>query len=179
MTILFPAFIKAMFSIEAFSFVLTITIAWLIFFLIRNKRLTSDIVFPFVLFCVYLILYTSHYRGYFFIKEERVSSFETYRYINNFFYLIPLMFISMKCKFFKQIRLIACIALIFSLYTTYSLRLKCQNLNIKNGLRKCRWLVIICKQIHQKVYSFVRIFFCTKICAMMTLVYVTLGFVTS
>ena len=85
----------------------------------------------------------------------------------------------MKCKFFKQIRLIACIALIFSLYTTYSLRLKMSELDIKNGLRKCRWLVIICKQIHQKVYSFVRIFFCTKICAMMTLVYVTLGFVTS
>lgn len=158
MTILFPAFIKAMFSIEAFSFVLTITIAWLIYFLIRNKRLTSDIVFPFVLFCVYLILYTSHYRGYFFIKEERVSSFETYRYINNFFYLIPLMFISMKCKFFKQIRLIACIALIFSLYTTYSLRLKMSELEYQERFKEVQMVsnymqanssksVLICENI--------------------------------
>ena len=135
-SILFPAFIKAMFSVEAFSLVLTITIAWLIYIFIHNKKLTTDIVFPFVLFCVYLILYTSHYRGYFFIKEEHVSSFETYRYINNFFYLIPLMFISLKCKYLKQIRLIACVALVFSLYTTFSLRLRVSELEYQERFKE-------------------------------------------
>ncbi len=135
MTILFPAFVKAMFSIEAFSFILTVTIVWLIYFILSNRRLTLDMVFPLVLFSVYLILYTSHYRGYFFIKEKCVSSFETYRYINNFFYLIPLMFISIKCRFFKQIRLIACIALFFSLYTTYSLRLRMSKLEYQERFK--------------------------------------------
>lgn len=136
MTILFPAFIKAMFSIEAFSFVFVITIMWLIYFFIRNKILTLGMVFPFILFSVYLILYTSHYRGYFFIKEGRVSSFETYRYINNFFFLIPLMFISLKCKFFKHIRLIACIVLAFSLYTTYSFRLRMSELEYQERFKE-------------------------------------------
>ena len=135
-SILFPAFIKAMFSVEAFSLVLTITIVWLIYIFIHNKKLTTDIVFPSVLFCVYLILYTSHYRGYFFIKEEHVSSFETYRYINNFFYLIPLLFISLKCKYLKQIRLIACIALAFSLYTTFSLRLRMSELEYQERFKE-------------------------------------------
>ena len=135
MTILFPAFIEAMFGIEAFSFVFIITVAWLIYLLIRNKRLTLDMVFPFVLFSVYLLLYTLHYRGYFFIKEERVSSFETYRYINNFFYLIPLMFVSIKCKF-NQIGLIACMALVFSLYTTYSLRLRMSELEYQERFKE-------------------------------------------
>lgn len=122
--ILLPVFIKAMFSLKAFSLVLTITIVWLIYFFFRNKRMTANIGFPLILFCAYLLLYTSHYRGYFFIKEEHVSSFETYRYINNFFYLIPVMFIPLRSEFVKRMKLIACIALTFSLYNTYSLRVK-------------------------------------------------------
>lgn len=124
MAILLPAFIKAMFGFEAFSFVLTATVAWLIYCFIRNKRITKDIVFPFILFCAYLTLYTAHYRGYFFMQEGHVSSFETYRYINNFFYLIPLMFISLRCKFVRQIKLIVYIALTISLFNTYSFRLR-------------------------------------------------------
>ncbi|EEO46257.1 MAG: hypothetical protein ACLU17_08695 [Phocaeicola vulgatus] len=124
MAILLPAFIKAMFGFEAFTLVLIITIAWIVYFYIRYKRITKSIAFPLILFCAYLILYTAHYRGYFFIQEKQVSSFETYRYINNFFYLIPLVFISLRCKFIRQIKLIACIVLAISLFNTYSLRLK-------------------------------------------------------
>lgn len=124
LSILFPAFIKAMFSFEAFSLVLTATIAWLIYFFFRNKRMSLEIIFPFTLFFAYLLLYTSHYRGYFFIKEGHISSFETYRYINNFFYLLPIMFLPLRSKLVKPIKFIVCIALVFSLYNTYSLRFK-------------------------------------------------------
>ena len=124
MSILFPAFIKAMFSFEAFSLVLTATITWLIYFFFRNKRISLDIVFHLTLLFAYLLLYTSHYRGYFFIKEGHVSSFETYRYINNFFYLLPIMFLPLRSKLVKPIKFIVCIALAFSLYNTYSLRFK-------------------------------------------------------
>ena len=58
------------------------------------------------------------------MQEGHVSSFETYRYINNFFYLIPLVFISLRCKFVRQIKLIVCIALTISLFNTYSFRLR-------------------------------------------------------
>ena len=124
LSILFPAFIKAMFSFKAFSLVLTATIAWLIYFFFHNKKMSLDIVFPLTLFFAYLLLYTSHYRGYFFIKEGHVSSFETYRYINNFFYLLPIMFLPLRSKLVKPIKFIVCIALAFSLYNTYSLRFK-------------------------------------------------------
>lgn len=124
MTILLPAFIKAMFGFETFSCVFTITILWIVYSFICNKRITKEIAFPLILFCAYLILYTAHYRGYFFIQDKHVSSFETYRYINNFFYLIPLMFIALRCKFVKQIKLISCIVLAISLFNTHSLRLR-------------------------------------------------------
>lgn len=139
MSILFPAFIKAMFSFKAFSFVLAFAIGWIVYFFVRNRRrMTFNIVFPLVLFCIYLILYTSHYRGYFFIKEEHVSSFETYRYINNFFYLIPLMFISMKCKYLKQIKLIVCLVLAFSFYNTYAFRLKMSEIEYQERFREAQ-----------------------------------------
>lgn len=50
LSILFPAFIKAMFSFKAFSLVLTATIAWLIYFFFHNKKMSLDIVFPLTLF---------------------------------------------------------------------------------------------------------------------------------
>ena len=40
LSILFPAFIKAMFSFKAFSLVLTATIAWLIYFFFHNKKMS-------------------------------------------------------------------------------------------------------------------------------------------
>lgn len=85
----------------------------------------------------------------------------------------------MKCKFFKQIRLIACIALIFSLYTTYSLRLKMSELEYQERFKEVQMVSNYMQANSSKSVLIVRIFFCTKICAMMTLVYVTLGFVTS
>ena len=42
----------------------------------------------------------------------------------------------MKCKFFKLIRLIACIALIFSLYTTYSIRLRMSELEYQERFKE-------------------------------------------
>ena len=46
------------------------------------------------------------------------------------------MFISLKCKFFKHIRLIACIVLAFSLYTTYSFRLRMSELEYQERFKE-------------------------------------------
>ena len=64
----------------------------------------------------------------------------------------------MKCKFFKQTRLIACIALIFSLYATYSLRLRMSELEYQERFKEVQMVsnyvqanssksVLICENI--------------------------------
>lgn len=122
--ILLPAFVKSLLNIETFSIVFAVSILWIICVMIRKYEIKFNLIFLFVLFMAYLILYSSHYRGYFFVKEKNVASFETYRYINNFFYLLPAMFVYLKCKCLKPIKILVCIALVFSLYNTYSLRHK-------------------------------------------------------
>ena len=61
----------------------------------------------------------------FFIKEEKISHFETYRYINNFFYCIPLIFVnssSVNIKKTKIIYILTIIVLLFSFVKTIELR---------------------------------------------------------
>lgn len=122
MAILLPAFIKSMLNIETFSIVFAITVLWIIVIFVRKEKIRLNIIYPLILFSLYLILYSLHYRGYFFVKERSVSSFETYRYINNFFYLLPILFVCLKYKHHKLIKIFVCIALAFSLYNTYSIR---------------------------------------------------------
>lgn len=90
----------------------------------KYRRITKEILFISLLFLSYIFLYSSHYRGYFYTKGEQVSFFETYRYINNFFYLIPLSFsyIYFPQKRFKCFISILVILSIFSFYTTIKLR---------------------------------------------------------
>lgn len=123
--ILLPAFVKSLLSLETFSvafILLIIRIAYLFFY---KKSVGRNEAIMLILFGVYLMLYSSHYRGYFFVKEESVSSFETYRYINNFFYLIPVVFVGFCNTNLNRFKLIACSILIltFSIYHTYSFRL--------------------------------------------------------
>ena len=140
--------------------------------------MSLDIVFPLTLFFAYLLLYTSHYRGYFFIKEGHVSSFETYRYINNFFYLLPIMFLPLRSKLVKPIKFIVCIALAFSLYNTYSLRFKMSETEYQERFKVAK-TVSTYKQIPLTVYLSARIFFYTRIYAVITLMYAIFAFMIS
>ena len=86
---LFPCFVKAFFTFSYFSVALWILIV--ICFMQFFHKTRNDKVVPIcILFFLYLGLYTFHYRGYFFIKYDELSSFDSFRYINNFYYLIPL-----------------------------------------------------------------------------------------
>lgn len=88
---LFPCFAKALFTFSYFSISF-----WLFIILsitqLSRKFYSEKIVSIIVLFILYLGLYTFHYRGYFFVMYDELSSFESFRYINNFYYLIPLCF---------------------------------------------------------------------------------------
>ena len=71
-------------------------------------------------------MYSSHYRGYYFIKGiESFTSFETFRYINNFFYIIPIalaMAIGNQKKEFRPFVALISIFSFISIFYTFNLR---------------------------------------------------------
>ena len=119
---LFPVFIKSLLSINTFS--MTFYAYWgFVLYIWINKKIKDKILWvSLCLFSIYLILYTSHYRGYFFLKEEQVGTFETYRYINNFYYVIPLVFSSLSLGKIKTTYACVGFMLLFSLVQTFELR---------------------------------------------------------
>jgi hypothetical protein len=84
---LFPVFIQSLFSLKYFSISIFVFLISSVF-VIKAKHYWSFSIC--ILFGIYLLLYSAHYRGYFFVKYNEISVFETFRYLNNFFYLLPL-----------------------------------------------------------------------------------------
>lgn len=123
---LFPVFITSLLSINTFSLVFYAYICYLLYCYKTNKNLLrKTVLIPITLFSLYILLYSSHYRGYFFIKEEKISHFETYRYINNFFYCIPLIFTNFSINNLKKtqtIYVLILFVLLFSFVKTIELR---------------------------------------------------------
>lgn len=119
---LFPAFIKSLLSINTFSITFYAYVAGLLYTLLHKKNIEKIQWISIVAFSMYLILYTFHYRGYFFIRDREIGSFETYRYINNFYYFIPLFFSSFRVSKTKKSYVIISILLFFSLFQTFNLR---------------------------------------------------------
>ena len=122
MIVLLPVFIKSLLTFDAFSVVFAVSIIWFVYILVVKKRLLLIVIYPFMLFGLYLLLYSLHYRGYFFVKEKSISPFETYRYINNFFYLLAVMFAFFRYRYIRVIKLLVCVLLMFSLYKTFLIR---------------------------------------------------------
>lgn len=122
-----PIYIKSLCSLSYFSICTYCFIISLCFCLIKHK-MTKESTCLTTLFFLSIFMYSSHYRGYYFIEHlEEFNEFATFRYINNFFYLIPI-FIALtfneKQKYFRYV-LIGLVALgIYSAYYTYSLRIK-------------------------------------------------------
>ena len=123
---LFPIFISSLFSINAFSVIIYIYIGYILYYFKINKNLQiKTFLISIIILSIYLFLYSSHYRGYFFVKEETIDYFETYRYINNFFYCIPLIFTNSLLINIKKRRIIyilMIILLLFSFVKTIELR---------------------------------------------------------
>lgn len=120
--ILFPVFVKSLFSIYTFSVVVCIYIAFVLFNVLKYKQIKKEIWISTILVLGYTVLYSSHYRGYFFINGEEVTLFETYRYINNYFVFIPLAFTLFSFKKIKYTIIPAIILLSFSFLFTIDAR---------------------------------------------------------
>jgi len=119
---LFPAFVKSVLSPFAFSISIFVCLSILSWHLYKKRNISEQILYPIVLLGAYLILYSSHYRGWFFIQGDKVNEFETYRYINNFYYLF-IVSIGSICYFqSKKIISLLLILLSFSFYETKEAR---------------------------------------------------------
>ena len=73
---------------------------------------------------LYFLLYTFHYRGYFFVQGERVCEFDSFRYLNNYYCLTPLIAYSLlsDIKNKKYIYIVLIVSLLLSVYPTIILR---------------------------------------------------------
>lgn len=119
---LFPVFLKSLFSIKYFS--VSIWIFFLSICFIRKKFDFMQLILV-ILFILYLLMYSFHYRGYFFVQYDEISVFDTFRYINNFYYLVPIILfytidkisITRKSKYYID-ALIALLLIITLLRTT-------------------------------------------------------------
>ena len=69
-------------------------------------------------------MYTFHYRGYFFVQGESVSEFDSFRYLNNFYSLIPIVTSMLLSDIRKSILVYSALVLmlITSVYPTIFLR---------------------------------------------------------
>lgn len=85
----FPIYIKSLLSFPFFS-VSAIFFSILLIYNIVSRKFSPSLVSLSVLFVASIIMYSSHYRGYYFVENlEPFNEFSTFRYLNNFFYIIP------------------------------------------------------------------------------------------
>ena len=87
---LFPVFIQSLFSIKYFTITTVLFIAIIATCAYKKELLNGYNIEIVVLFFLFLIIYCCHYRGYYFVTYGDVSHFDTFRYLNNFYILIPL-----------------------------------------------------------------------------------------
>jgi hypothetical protein len=131
---LFPIFVKSLFTVNYFSISIYVLVI-LTFYIWKQKEYwTLNFL---ALFGIYLLLYSLHYRGYFFVKYNEISVFDTVRYINNFYYLIPVIVASALYKLIigykRWIIYLSCIiVLIYSLTITFNLRKELSQIEDEN-----------------------------------------------
>ena len=118
-----PAFINSLLNPYYFG----VTTIILLLLITRSFYFKSLSVNEFALISAWLLfflLYTFHYRGYFFIQGESVSEFDTFRYLNNYYCLTPII-ISLLIKDLSNRRSVYCILVVLlfiSVYPTLTLR---------------------------------------------------------
>lgn len=125
-----PIYLKSLFSFTYFN----ICMALFLFVIVLNiilRRFDIRLTCLVALFFVSLLMYSSHYRGYYFVENlEPLSEFVTFRYINNFFYAIPL-FIALSFrlhqKYIMPIIVTLSILSLGSILLTYNLRITNNN----------------------------------------------------
>ena len=115
---LFPIFISALFNLKYFSLIFSLFLVKIIYDCLTCKLSFQNITLV-ILFIGYLMLYTSHYRGYFFVHHNDVSQFDSFRYLNNFFFIVPLIFLNVtfeRPQYFASIIMLMVISCVLTFY---------------------------------------------------------------
>lgn len=120
-----PIYLKSLFSFTYFNICMALFLFVIVLNLILHHsdiRLTCLV----ALFLISLLMYSSHYRGYYFVENlEPISEFITFRYINNFFYTIPL-FLALSFRLYQKyvmpVIVILTILSLVSILLTFNLR---------------------------------------------------------
>lgn len=73
-----------------------------------------------LLFFSFLLIYSFHYRGYYFVQYGQISKFETFRYLNNFYVLIPIVLGAIPIN--RVLKYGVLIIALFSVCQTFHLR---------------------------------------------------------
>lgn len=69
----FPVYVKSLLSINSFSIISYLYVGGMILYAIKCRRITKEMLFTSLLFFSFIVLYSSHYRGYFYTKGEQLS----------------------------------------------------------------------------------------------------------
>jgi len=83
---LFPFFLSTLFDFKLFLG-LSVFVPIAVYAAVKQASTTKLIWYPIILFGMYLLIYSFHYRSYYFIRTGDVTEFDTYRYLSN---LMPL-----------------------------------------------------------------------------------------
>ena len=86
---IFPVFLGSLFTFQYFVLTGILLIASVIFMFIR--KLPPIIYFCTIVLIGFLVLYSIHYRSYYFIHNESINEFDTFRYLNNIYPLIAII----------------------------------------------------------------------------------------
>ena len=139
MKVLLPLFLKALLSINYFSITVYLFIVVTAFYFFSTRKDSKKLLSLMILFLAYIALYTFHYRGFYFVTYGKVSIFESFRYLNNCYVIIPVSIaLSMKWICSKvSMRVLSSflgVLLVFSIVQTYILRT-----NLSEKEQENRW----------------------------------------
>lgn len=117
-----PVYLKALVTPRYFGIIFFIFFSSIAYNICKSKTYNFGLAIA-TLWCIYFCIYTFHYRGYFFITEDNVDVFDSFRYLNNFYCLIPITIPLLLPKVRKQVLMSCAFILLFlSVYPTFSLR---------------------------------------------------------
>jgi hypothetical protein len=120
--LLLPTFLKSLLSINYFGLLGLLFLSSPILFFLTSKRHLRILI---VLSWLFILMYSLHYRGYYFVKYDDISTFDTLRFYTNFFPILCLsviLFLFLKFqsrqKLIKLIMVLSILVNCFYYFTT-------------------------------------------------------------
>lgn len=135
---LIPIFMKAYFNFSWYLITPYLFILSIFFFLFKINIKYKYALSLIVLYFSYLLIYTIHYRSYYFVSFNKIDPFEALRYMNNFYIILTLIISFFLVEIIQIISLnkiapiITSALLLLSMYYTFSDRKHLRNEEWKN-----------------------------------------------